>query len=70
MSSENDLATHNEKKTNKKMKFKLRHTDLSRVEQASWISSDYHFKDELHTQFHSCIFAGLNWKNKEEIQLL
>jgi len=35
VSPENDLATHNERKTNKKMKIKHRHTELSRVEQAS-----------------------------------
>jgi len=35
VSPENDLATHNERKTNKKLKIKHAHTELSRVEQES-----------------------------------
>ena len=72
MSPEDDLSTHDERKTSKRMKEKQARElksntnipNLSRVEWASWSSFDCHFKDELHTQFLSSLFAGLNWKIK------
>ena len=50
MSPEDGLVTHDKEKTNKRMKIKYRHIELSRVEQASWIAFDCHFKDELHSE--------------------
>ena len=38
VSSEDGLVTHDKKKANKRMKIKYRHTELSRVEQASFES--------------------------------